>query len=165
VEDLRARREEIEVLPVAERSGLDLVEEYPDHPEAESALDELLNEPLPLWALPPRIRRTRSAVEDYRDYLGKKKSEKRLRELNRRAGFFEWHDNTLVSAPVSILGVLVLFLGIFGEGTLLGILVGVGIFAAGVGVQYLGATEKSIGKEKGSSGNVHGSERVRRRWY
>ncbi len=90
LDELRARRGEIEALSRKGCDRLDLLEEYPDHPKAEEVLDDVLNERSPLWTHPSEIRRMITAVEEYRDYLPEKKVEERVEELERRASFFKW---------------------------------------------------------------------------
>jgi rubredoxin len=105
-DELQERRAEMQELSLDDRDGLDLVEEYPDHPEAEAALDELLNEKLPLWALPSQIRRMQSAVEEYRDYLPEEKVKARVKELKKRDAAFRWDEaDSPVAITLSLFGV------------------------------------------------------------
>ena len=134
---LRERRAEMQALSLNDRDGLDLVEEYPDHPEVEAALDELLNEQLPFWALPWRIRRTRSAVEEYRDYLPEEKVEARVRELKKRHAAFRWDKaNSPRAVILSLLGVFFGVFVAFASGALLGFLAGSLLVSGSILIQY-----------------------------
>jgi hypothetical protein len=135
---LENREVEIEALPVENRDGLDLVEAYPDHPEAEAALDELLNKRLSLWAFPSRIWRMQSAIEKYQDYLPEEVVKNRIEELDKRAGFFEWHyEDSLGAAWFTLIGFVIFTFGIYQGGiAFLSILVAAFFIVAGFAIQY-----------------------------
>lgn len=134
---LKERRNELRTLDTAAQTGLDLVEEYPDHPEAKVTLDELLNERLPFWALPSQIRRTRSAIEEYQDYLSGDGVEERVKELEERAAVFQWGSEN------SPLALMLLLFGLFLAGVVVstpvaipGIIVGILLIGGGLLIQY-----------------------------
>jgi DNA-directed RNA polymerase subunit RPC12/RpoP len=134
---LRERRREIQSLSLDDRDGLDLVDEYPDHPEAGAALEELLNGRLPYWALPPQIHRTWSAIERYEDYLPDDEVEERIEELKKRDDLFKWHDLDTTLALASLIAGVFLIIGSFSAPTPSVPLIFALVFLAGGGcLQY-----------------------------
>ncbi len=136
--ELRKRRMEMQALSLDDRDGLDFVEDYPDHPEAEAALNELLNEQLPFWALPSQIHRTWTAVEEYRDYLPEEEVNTRVRELKKRDAVFQWDK---ADSPIAVTLLLsgVFFGGVVAStsGALPGFIAGSLLVGGGLLIQYL----------------------------
>ncbi|MFB6215674.1 MAG: hypothetical protein ABEJ72_01700, partial [Candidatus Aenigmatarchaeota archaeon] len=138
LEDLRARRGEIEALSGKECERLNLVEDYPDHPKAEAALDDLLNEGLPFWTHPSEIRRMKSAIEEYQDYLPDEKVQRRVRELKKRIALLEWKgEETGLTVILSIFGVGSLLTSISAAKPIPFLVIGALLLTAGIGIQYL----------------------------
>jgi hypothetical protein len=162
---------EIQSLSTSDRDGLDLVEDYPDHPEAGAALEELLNERLPFWALPSRIRRTQATIEKYQDFLPEEKVEDRIEKLEERAAHFQWHGEDSVTAiSLLLIGMFFGAIGIISGGTVPGLVIGaLSIFGAPLPQYFRPNSSKkdrlqeqdSVQKD-GSSRSLKGDEGTKR---
>jgi len=137
-EKLRSRRRAICRTSVnGEKEELALVDEYPDHPKFQAALDDLLNQRLPFWAPPSRIRRARSALDKYQDYLPEYRVEKRTEELEKRADVFKWTGaDSTIATLFALLG-----LNFFAAGTIYfsktSLIAGSVLIMSGTLIQYI----------------------------
>jgi signal recognition particle receptor subunit beta len=68
--------------------ALEIVEQYPDHPEAPKAIESPLEVTPPFWATPGQIRRSIVRLDEIHKYLPKERVDRQIYNLTRRENLF-----------------------------------------------------------------------------
>ncbi len=82
------------------------INNYPDHPGAKSAAEDIMEVSLPLSSPPSRVKELRDALENASHLLKDKEVEDRINLLNSWISIYKWHGkNSIVSLACVSLGV------------------------------------------------------------